>query len=337
VDERRATVLLTHAEMAASRERGLDARAVYTDLEQRYSDLLAALNWFVDQRRADEALRMVSALAPFWTSTKRLDDAAAWSTRVLALPGGAAWPRGRALFDAALMAFWQGHDERATTLNAQALAIGQEHGIPTVTSLALGGLARIALRTDLAEARRLCREALAVTAGTADRSGRSGALHVLGAAAQMAGDLAEAGFIMRERITLGREMGDYVAISSECSNLSMVERQLGHLANAEALAREALDISYRRGDEWMIPYELNGLAGVALERHDFARAATLIGAAERMMEAQGTAWPPDERPHYERTLATLAGAPGAAEHERQRESGRALSLREAISLALTQA
>jgi hypothetical protein len=37
---------------------------------------------------------------------------------------------------------------------------------PTVTALALSGLARIALRTmDVAEAHRLCREALALTEG----------------------------------------------------------------------------------------------------------------------------------------------------------------------------
>jgi len=43
------------------------------------------------------------------------------------------------------------------------------------------------------EARRLSREAIAVTEGTPDRFGRSNAIHVLGVAAQMAGDLLEAG------------------------------------------------------------------------------------------------------------------------------------------------
>jgi tetratricopeptide (TPR) repeat protein len=334
VDQQDATTLLTFAETAAARERGLQAQAVFADLEQRYADVVVALDWIIKQKQSDEALRLISALAQFWTSTKRLDDGAAWSARALALPGGAAATRGRALFDAALMAFWRGDDERATALHTEALAIGRGHGDPTVTALALGGLARIALRTDLAASRRLCRQALAVTAGTADRIGRSGALHVLGAAAQMAGDLTEAGFIMRERITLARQMGDYIALSAECSNLSMVERQLGHLDDADALAREALDISQRRGDEWMIPYEFNGLAALAVERRDYSRAARLIGVAEGLIEAQGAAWPPDERPHYVRTLAALTGALGVVESVQQRADGRALSVREAIDYAL---
>jgi hypothetical protein len=114
----------------------------------------------------------------------------------------------------------------------------------------LVGLARIALRTDVAEARRLCREAIAITDGTDDRSGRSSAMHVLGVAAQMAGDFLEARTVMSARIALAREMNNLATISSEAGNLSMVERQLGNLDEAEALAREALDIechaSFRR-------------------------------------------------------------------------------------------
>jgi hypothetical protein len=54
-------------------------------------------------------------------------------------------------------------------------------------ALALVGLARIALRShDVDGARHICHEALAVTEGTDDRSGCSGAMHVLGVAAEMA-------------------------------------------------------------------------------------------------------------------------------------------------------
>ena len=99
-------------------------------------------------------------------------------------------------------------------------------------------------------------------------------------------------------------------ISSEASNLGMVERQLGNLDVAEALVREAMEIAERRGDEFMKPFTLSGLAAVATERGKFERAATLIGAAEAIMEAQGAAWPPDERPHYDRVVATLTEAMG---------------------------
>lgn len=36
------------------------------------------------------------------------------------------------------------------------------------------------------------------------------------------------------------------------------------------------------------------------------------------MEAQGAAWPPDERPHYERVVATVTTAMGSVKFERVR-------------------
>jgi tetratricopeptide (TPR) repeat protein len=134
---------------------------------------------------------------------------------------------------------------------------------------------------------------------------------------------------------LARELGSYIGVASEAGNLSMVERQLGNLDRAEELAREALEISIRREDEWMYPYLLNGLAAVAAERGRLERAATLIGAAEAMVEAQGAEWPPDERPHYEHTLATLAEGMDPEELDRVRGEGKTLAPAEAVAAALS--
>lgn len=150
----------------------------------------------------------------------------------------------------------------------------------------------------------------------------------------MAGDLLEAKKLMSERIALARETGNYATISMEASNLAMVERQLGNLDQAEVLSREALEISDRRGDEWMTRLVISGLAAVAALRGPLDRAATLVGAAEALMEAQGFAWPPDERPHYERTMASITEAKESAELERVRASSRALTSRAAVDFAL---
>jgi hypothetical protein len=139
---------------------------------------------------------------------------------------------------------------------------------------------------------------------------------------------------MAERVRLSRELGSYAGLSMEANNLSMVERQLGNLDRADELAREALDIFSRREDEWAIPYGLNSLAAVARDRGEHERAATLIGAAEALVEAQGAAWPPDERVHREQTVATLTEAMGAEEFERVRAAGHALPTREAVDFAL---
>jgi len=338
VDGRTAELLLDLAERAGPGMAGLDRKSLSAQLEDRHDDLLAAMKWFLDQGRPDEALRVARALAPFWTGSGRLDEGSHWFGRVLSADGGADANRGRACFEAALVEFWRGADDSALALHLQALEIGRRIGDPTLTALALTGFARVALRSDdIPETRKLCREALAVSEGVHDPRGRANALHVLGVAAQMAGDLADAREFMTERMALARELGQYGSIAAEASNLSMVELQLGHIDQAEALAREALDIDRRREDEWAFPYSLMRVAQVSAERGDFQRAATIVGAAEAMMEAQGATWPPDERPHYDRTVAQLTGAMGSAEFERARASGQSLATYQAIELALATA
>jgi len=307
MDARTAQSLLEFAEGAGPRLRSLEAKAAFEQLDQQYDDLQLAMQWFIEQERANEAFRLASSLTAFWMATKRLDEGSAWFDRALALPGGDDAHRGRASFDAGYLAFWKGDDERSSSLQNRALELGRQKNNPTITALALVGLARIALRTeDVEAARRLCREALAVTEGTADRVGRSSAMHVLGVAAQMAGDFLEARDVMSRRIALARELGNLATISSEAGNLSMVERQLGNLDEAEALAREALEIDYRRGDAQGIPWKVNGLAAVARDRGEFDRAATLIGVADATMEAAGGAWPPSPRRWVRRSSSVRA-------------------------------
>jgi tetratricopeptide (TPR) repeat protein len=313
---------------------GLESQTIFRELDQRHDELLAGIEWFIAQGRTDKSLRFAISLAPFWMATKRLDEGTTWFEQVLAMPGGDNAQRGRALFDAGMLTFWRGDDARAATLYNQSLEMGQRINHPTVMALALSGLARVALRTDVAQAERLCRQALAVIEGTDDRAGRSSASHVLAVAAQMAGDFPLARKLMTERIALGRAAGNYALISAEAGNLSMVERQLGNLDAAEALAREALEIDYQRGDAWSMPHKVSGLAAVAMERGAFEHAAILIGAAEAMMEAEGAAWPPDERVHYENTVASLTAAIGLADFERARMAGFSMTTPEAVHFAL---
>lgn len=334
MDARAAESLLNRAEQASAGITGPNARRSLGQLEERLGDLLAALAWFVDAGRTDEAFRLANALYRFWINKQRFAEGAVWFDRVLASPGGDDGGRGKAALNEGFMLFWLGDDERAAELFGRALEIGRRLDDPPLISRALGGLARVAFRTDVAEGMRLARKALAVSEGAADEPGRSNALHLLGAGAQIAGDLLEARDWMTQRMAVVRATGDELLLASEASNLSMVERQLGNLETAEALAREALETGERIGDEFAKPFAISGLAAIAAERREFERAATLVGAAEAIMEAQHMAWPPDERPHYERMLATLPEAMGAGEFDRARSRGHSMASSEAVDFAL---
>jgi tetratricopeptide (TPR) repeat protein len=334
VDEASALSLLATAEAAAPELTGPAGKRTIERLETRTDELGSAISWFVDAGRPDEALRLANALHRFWITTRGFADGDRWFGTVLASGEGDAGLRGRAYLNAGFMPFWMGDDRRATDLFERALDVGRATDDPPLVSQALGGLARVALRTDVPEGRRLAREALDVSVAARDESGRSNALHLLGVGAQIDGDLVEARDWMTQRLALVRPTGNDFLIASEACNLSMVERQLGDLDGAEALAREALEIEHRSGTRFTTPFALSGLAAIAVERGDLERAATLLGAAEAAMEVTQMAWPPDEQPHYERTLATLSSGMDPRGFARSRAIGRGMPMDGAVQYAL---
>jgi tetratricopeptide (TPR) repeat protein len=334
MDAESAGELLDLAESRSQDLAGADAKESLEQLEARSDELMTAIAWFLDNGCPDEALRLANALYRFWITSRRFDEGAHWFDRVLESEGGAEGLRGRAYLSAGFMPFWLGDDDRAAFLFGRALDAGRELEDPALTSQALGGLARVELRADVAEGRRLAREAFEVSDAAGDDPGRSNALHLLGVGAQIAGDLLEARDWMTQRLALVRAMGNDFLVASEASNLSMVERQIGNLETAEDLAHEAIRICETIGDRFTTPFAMAGLAAIALERGDHARSAKLVGAVEGLMEATQMAWPPDERPHYERILAELPKAMGRGEFERMRKVGLLMPPAEAVALAL---
>lgn len=332
MDPTTAQGIVRFAEEMVPKWKGLDGRDAIASLEARRPAALEAMQALLGAGAADEALRLCIALSGFWTATGRMDEARDVFSRALAFAGGDASLRGRALFETGMMAFWSGHDERAAGHFEEAHELGRGNGDDTLAALGLGGLARLALRTDLAEARQLCRRAIALTSKRRC-DGYSGAVHVLAVAAQMEGKLHEARILMLDRIALARETGNYRLVSAECGNLSMVERQLGRLDEAESRAREGLEIDVRRGDDWSLPYKLAAIAAVRAERGLHAQAARLVGAAEAMVESQRVAWPPDDKVHYEALKQRLAQAMGEAAFLAARDEGRALPVPEAVQAA----
>jgi non-specific serine/threonine protein kinase len=334
VDDTTATALLALAEEISPALTGPDAKTSIDRLEARSADLVAAVGWFTDTGRDDEALRLANALYRYWITTRAFDEGARTYDRVLTTGGGTGLLRGRAYLNAGMMPFWLGDDRRAAELFERALAIGRRLDDAPLISQSLGGLVRVAFRTDVPDGRRLAHEALEVSEAAGDESGISNALHLLGVGAQIGGDLPEARDWMTRRLALVRTTGNGFLIASEASNLAMVQRQLGELDAAEALCREALEIERRMGARFTTPFAISGLASIALARGDAQRAAVLVGAVEAGMDATQMAWPPDERPHYEALLRRLPDAIGTAGFEQARAIGRSMGWDEAVATAL---
>jgi ATP/maltotriose-dependent transcriptional regulator MalT len=336
MNENEAQSLLSLCERAAPELIGLDASIWRERIEARSSELEPALRCLIDAGRSEEALRLASALPHFWMATGRYAEGRELLERALAPAGEEHGDvRARAYFDAGLLAFWAGEDERARKLFSDGRDLGRRVTDATGIALALTGLARLALREgELELAAALCTEALNECASAENPLGRSNAIHVLGVVAQMSGQLEHARKLMGQRLALARETGNYLAIAVEASNLSAVERQLGNLRRAEELATEATRIGVRLGDEWSMPYNLNSLAAIAAERGEPERAARLLAAADAEVTRQGATWPPDELQHFEGTRARLIADLPQTTFEELWNEGASWSIDVAISRAL---
>lgn len=333
VDANGAESLLQLAENARDRLRASNDSSAVADVVEAYASMMEALDWYLDAGRVDAAYRFASVLVPFWMATKTIPDGDRWFADALARPGASDACRARALYDHGYLVFWAGRYDLAHERFTEALWLARAIGDRDLEALILAGSARVALNSDLAEAIRRLREAVAVTADMPDSLGRSSALHVLGVALQMSGDLPAAREVMLERLERGRATGNNSIIYIESANLSMVQRQLGNLDDAEALSLEALRIVTTQRNELAIPWVINGLAAVTAAKSEHERAATLLGVAEGLLERAGGEWPPDERKQFDETLTALQSTPDASALEARRASGRTMTPENAVAYA----
>src|SRR5688572_3846677 len=102
-----AAELLDLAQDAWRRRRRQDPEADRM-VEVRYRDIREALDWYVDAGQPDTALRLASALVPFWIATKRIDEGDAWFGRALDHPQVSASALARARHDHGYLVFWAG-------------------------------------------------------------------------------------------------------------------------------------------------------------------------------------------------------------------------------------
>ena len=236
MDASRAHALLVFAEESPDGLAGADTVTGQRRLGEQAAELGAAFDWFLTHRRPTEALRIAIALSDYWLHSGEPDAGSRRLEAGLAARGVEALVRGRAHYEAGMLAFWQGRDEQARLAIRRSREVAHDAEDRSTEALALAGLARIALRDGETErARSLCEEALRIVEGSDDTAGRSSATHVLSVAAQMSGDLHTARDLMLQRMDMARKRGALSVVSYEASNLSAVERQLGNGTRAKEL------------------------------------------------------------------------------------------------------
>jgi tetratricopeptide (TPR) repeat protein len=148
------------------------------------------------------------------------------------------------------------------------------------------------------------------------------------------GDYGRAVALHEESLALRRELGDKWGIASSLGNLGLVAFERGDYARAVALLEEGLALARDIGAKHRVTECLEGLATVAGALDQPERAARLFGTADALRAALGAPLPPRERARREQAVAALRDALGEAAFAAAWAEGRALSLEDAVALAL---
>lgn len=246
------------------------------------------------------------------------------------------------LYHLAEVAWLQGDMVVARELYDEGLGCVKSLTEPTSLFHALGFLARIAIHLgNYDDAEGLLLERLAVARDQVKTAEDwwyvAWALNHLGDLARCRDDAARAAALYEESLDLFQQHGERQGIAALLHNR-------GHLALAEGdtgLARELFTVSLRLfrelGFAWSMADGVTGLAGVLGQEGQPAQAALLYGAAEaahQAIDVSGSMADPANRISSDRETEVARAGVHAEEWSRAWEAGRALSLDQAVALAL---
>jgi non-specific serine/threonine protein kinase len=377
VREWHASYYLALAEEAEPHLAGQEQWAWRARLATEQDNLRAAVRWFLGRGAADEVLRLAVALDTFWMGREGYAEGKVSLEQALALPGAASsrartkalarfgWGlvgrgdavaarrlledclmRGRELEDRpamaralvglGMLATHQGDLPRARALLEESLVACRAASDWWALAHAICDLARVVNREgDHARAHSLLDEALALAQTTGERQMVADVLVIRGEVAFAVGDCAEASRLWEEGLSRYNQLGLIMGGS-------LVENCLGQLAlrtadyeNARARFRSSLD--HQRGWLYWAIRPLAGLAVVAVANGQAELALRLAGAVNAVAEAAVHRLPATEQAVLEGAIAAARTALDVHAASAAWAAGRAMTLAEAIALALEDA
>jgi len=326
-------VLARVEEGAAAWLGGADAHeSLLAVLDEDLDNHRAALAWAAAAGDVELEVRLAVAARWYWVLKGHLSEGRRFFDGIFGRMAGAPKElRALALVHGAIFPFRQGDTSVAAVLLQESLdlyrELGDEEGI--ARSIAeLGGVAIAELDLDRASA--LYEESVPLFRSQGKPMRLAAALGNLGTVAQMRGDPATAVRYYREAIEVGREAGDDDGVAVNLHNLGRSELALGRSDQGLDALRESLVIARRLGYREVIAYCLGGLAELAMIDEDALRAATLLGASERLFSEIGAIPSPDEVEAQQRITDYTVGALGAERVRELRVEGAAVDLDELL-------
>jgi non-specific serine/threonine protein kinase len=342
-----AAYFVNLAETAEPKLMSVDRGTWVARLETEHQNLRSALSWLLSAGEAETALRLATALTPFWSNRGHLSEGRSWLERALttARPDVAAERRAKALSCAGMLAMLQGDPSGARALLQESLTLLRATGGPREAAEALGMLAHaVHFEGDIPAMVALGEQSLALYRELDDRPGMAGALGQLGHAAWHKQDYPAAWALLNDALTLLQELktswslwNPFMSITHVLWTLGNVARDGGDYVTARSLYAESMAAAQAQGSAFHVAVLLDSFASLAAACGDAARAARLLGAAEVVRRANDVALAPVyRRDFYDAISQNVHAALDAASLRGLLAEGAAMSWDQAVAYALTE-
>lgn len=277
-----AEYFLALAEEAEPRLAGSKQHIWLQRLQQEHDNLRTALQWFIKLEQKEFALRLVSALWPFWVMYSHREGHH-WFEALVEGSDVAAPLRARALYAFASLSFYRGDLSRATALAKESLALFRELGDERNMVLVLHGLGHVALaRHRPADVLDLTAETLPLVRKMEDRWKTAEALFLSAFGYCAHEKYTQARAAVEESLALWREFEYHQALAHIQQIAGYIASKQNRLEAARSYYWESLATARLEPDYWLMTACLVGLGEVAAEQGQWIRAAQLWGAEEAL-------------------------------------------------------
>jgi tetratricopeptide (TPR) repeat protein len=331
--DRHAHHYLALAERVAA-DNSLERRpAGLRQLDVEHDNLRTARSWLHHSGAAEAELRLLCALADFWTVRGLVREAYGAFGDALSrdTPGSPAL-RARTLANASDFARDAGKSDLASLYSEESLELFRKLGDQAGVARALHELGETSLHLeDYDHAVAQFEEAVAV--GKAAGIDAASSIGNLGWAATLQGDYQRGADLAEEAIALVRQNGNMSHLAVGLENLAQAEIALGRTAQARLHLIECLELSRDAQYAEILVVCLNHVAALLLQAGDVETAARLVSGADALGEDLEAQPHPAERRRVEELRRAVRERAGQVANELEAQ-GRELTLDEATALAL---
>jgi non-specific serine/threonine protein kinase len=296
-----------------------------------------AMDWY---RKIDgeNELKLAAALTPLYTFRGYLSEGVErLSEAVERNPNAARAARAKALASLGQLIWVKGDYARAIAVCEESLSLARQINYPMISALSLffAGMSYWYQYNDAEKSIAYLEESLNLYDELEFDSGVVFASVVLAAIYQTNNDLTRAAQLLDASMAAAERTGNNLACSIALVNYGRLKFAEGDFARAKQLCRESLRLREELSDKWGLVQCLMPLAAIAAIEGEPRRAAKILGAIDRLLDALNATQPPIFRADHAPSLKAARRALDEKSFAASFAEGRELSNKEIVEFALS--